>query len=476
MRISTESIYRRFLGGLQNATNRMIVAQEQVATGRRILRPSDDASAAARVLTLQRELADAERLRESTTFARTFVDASSGALEEGSGLLTEARAVIIQAMNGTLDQETRESLGRQIDLMRQQMLDIANRKSADRYLFSGTETGLEPWSTSVVDGIERAGYAGNGDQQRLRIGNGAEIELNVAGTAIFGAEEATTPSFSGLTGLAGGTTASQGLSWDNLLVSQTGLDLGNLASVGVGRTAGVDSTLLQSRGVTIDGTNDTVQLGNGPPVPIPEAGSPQSASVRVVDQFGAEVTLDFSTWTGVDYSGSLTGEGEISINGGPPVALDFNQQDQRLVSASGETILHLDLTNVQRAGAEVVQFDGRINLFDVLAGIASDLENADGLSQVEVTDRLEQRLGELDRHTDNLRVSLGVLGSRSGRLENTARRFDLVALQVEGLISETQDADITEAILDLQQAENTLQLSQAAGTRLIQRSLLEFIR
>ena len=476
MRISTESIYRRFLGGLQRSTNRMIAAQEQVATGRRVLRPSDDASAAARVLTLQRELADAERLRESTTFARTFVDASAGALEEGSGLLTEARAVLIQAMNGTLDQKTRESLGQQIDLMRQQMLDIANRKSADRFLFSGTQTGAEPWRTTTVDGVERAIYVGNDDQQRLRIGNGAEIDLNLSGQAIFGAEQAMAPSFSGLTGLAAGSTASQGTAWESLTVTQTSLDLGNLAAAGVVQAAGSDSDLLQSRSLRIDATEATVQLGDGPPAKLPAPGEPQAASVRVRDEYGAELTLDFSGWNGADYTGTVTGEGEVRVAGGAAVALDFTEDDQRLESPSGETVLHLDLTQVRRAGEEVVQFDGRVNLFDLMAGIASDLENTTGLSQTEVTDRLNQRLRELDRHTDNLRVGLGVLGSRSGRLENTARRFDLVALQVEGLISESQDADITEAILDLQQAENTLQLSQATGVRLIQRSLLEFIR
>jgi flagellar hook-associated protein 3 len=476
MRISTESIYRRFLSGLQNSTGRMVRAQEQVATGRRVLRPSDDATAAARVLTLQRELADADRLRESSTFARTFVDAATGALEEGSTLLAEARSIVIQGMNGTLDDESRQALGQRIDLLRQQMLDIANRKSADRFLFSGTATGSAPWSSESTGGYQRASYLGNDDQQSLRIGNGAEIGINLPGSQIFGQIQAAAPSFSGLTGVAAGRTASEGVAWEELVFKQISLDLADLDSVGVVETAGTDSTLLQGAALTIDAAAGTVQLGNGDPVSIPAVTDPAAQAVKLTNEHGAELTLDFTAWSGADWSGSIYGDGAVSISGGPFQDIDFNDNNMRVESPSGDAVLHLDMREVRRTGDEVAQFDGRVNLFDLLAGIAHDLDNGSGLASAEVTDRLTQRLGELDRHSDNLLVGLGVLGSRSGRLENTAQRYDLVSLQVEGLISESRDADITEAILDLRQAESTLQLSQATGTRLIQRTLLDFIR
>lgn len=476
MRISTESIYRRFLGGLQSATRRMVGAQEQVASGRRVLRPSDDPTAAARVLTLQRELADAERLRESSSFARTFVDAATGALEEGSSLLAEARAIVIQGMNGTLDDESRRALGQRIELLRQQMLDIANRKSADRFLFSGTETGSQPWASGTVDGLTRTTYLGNDAQQSLRIGNGAEIGINLPGSQIFGGKQSQSPSFTGLTGLRAGSTASEGNAWELMEVIQTSLDLGGLTAVGVVQASGVPSTVLQSRTLTIDPVAGRIQLGGGDSVAIPDVTDPAANALRLRDEFGAELTLDLSGWNGAAYSGAVTGQGAISVSGGPPVPLDFTDTDARLESPSGASVLHLDLTQVRRAGEETLQFDGRVNLFDLLSGISFDLDNTGGLDTADVTSRLTQRLGELDRHSDNLLVGLGVLGSRSGRLENTAQRFDLVALQVEGLISDSQDADITEAILDLRQAENTLQLSQATGTRLIQRTLLDFIR
>jgi flagellar hook-associated protein 3 FlgL len=49
MRVSTESVYRRVLLGLQSNFSKLVRAQEQVASGQRILRPSDDPTGTARV-------------------------------------------------------------------------------------------------------------------------------------------------------------------------------------------------------------------------------------------------------------------------------------------------------------------------------------------------------------------------------------------------------------------------------------------
>jgi flagellar hook-associated protein 3 len=475
MRVSTDAIYARVLGGLRVGFDRLIGAQEQVATGRRLLRPSDDATATSRVLTLQRELSDAERLRESSVFARTFVDSAASALEETSGLLAEVRVLVLQGMNGTLDSEARQALGQRVELLRQQLIGVANDKSADRFLFSGTATGAPPWAETSVGGYPRTAYRGNDDEQLIRIGSGAEVGINLPGSVLFDRREPRGPAFAGLTGLRAGSSASEGESWEWLEVEQTGLDLGDLASVGVSQSSGSPSTILQSAPLAIDAATSTVRLGQGTPVKIPGPTAAGADAVLLRDEFGAEVTLDFSLWSGLDYSGAVTGTGTISVAGGAPVALDFSDTDLRLENPATGMVLHLDTTAVRRSGQEVVQFDGAVNLFDVLGGIAADLANDAELPSTLLADRLELRLSELDRHADSVLVGLGVLGSRSGRLESTASRFDQVTLQVEALISESRDADVTQAILDLRQAESTLELAQSTGVRLIQRTLLDFV-
>ena len=115
-------------------------------------------------------------------------------------------------------------------------------------------------------------------------------------------------------------------------------------------------------------------------------------------------------------------------------------------------------------------------MFDTLQGITDDLRNADGLSQDKLLERLNLRLEELDRNAGNVGISLGVLGSRSARVQAAEDRLRGVDLQLNSLLSDTRDADLAEAVTTMVRAEQTLQIAQATGVRLIQTSLLNFLR
>lgn len=475
MRVTNESLYRRLLSGLSLNQRRMVRAQEQVASGRRLVRPSDDPTGTSRVLTLERELADARRVRESITLGRTFVDTAMSSLQEGTGLLSEARALMIQGMNGTVDPQSRIAIADQIDLLRLELLEIANRKSADRFLFAGSATGTEPFEANSVGGYDRVSYSGDDATQELRIGGDVTVGLNIPGTEAFAKLEPAGVTFAGLTGLGVGTTASEGTSWETVTITTTAVDLGALASVGVTSAGGAD-TILQTSAIAIDAASQTIALGNGQPVPIPKPTSPGAQALTLVDEFGAQLVLDVSGWNGADYSGQVDGQGTIRLGDGDPIALDFGATDQRLEGGATGTVLHVDLTGVRSSGEDVAQFAGAVNVFDLLAGVSADLRNDSGLPATQVNERMNLRLTELDRHFDNVLVAGGILGSRTQRLETTEGRMANAMVQISGLLSNVEDADFTEVVMDLQRAESTLQLTQATGTRLIQRTLLDFIR
>ena len=65
MRISTLSTLRRVLYGLRQNQFASIRAQEQLASGRRILRPSDDPVGTTQVIRIDHQLADVMRYRRA---------------------------------------------------------------------------------------------------------------------------------------------------------------------------------------------------------------------------------------------------------------------------------------------------------------------------------------------------------------------------------------------------------------------------
>jgi flagellar hook-associated protein 3 FlgL len=172
----------------------------------------------------------------------------------------------------------------------------------------------------------------------------------------------------------------------------------------------------------------------------------------------------------------VTGNAQISIGGGPPQALDFSAADLELVDPKSGNRVHVDATQMVKAGSELALFNGASDLFAVLAGIATDLEDSSQWSLDELTDRLDARLGELTRHEENVTRALGVLGARSQRLSVSGERFQNLELRVGAELGELRDADLAQAISDLSQAELAVQQSQSAGSRLLNLSLLNYLR
>jgi flagellar hook-associated protein 3 FlgL len=471
-RVGTQSTFMRVLLGIQRNQRASIRAQEQLSSGLRILRPSDDPTGAARSLSLLRRLADVGRFDRSIAAGRATVDTATSELQSASDLLSEAREVLVQAMNGTLTQEDRDSLAVEFDLLHAQLLEIANARSGDRYVFGGTATGAPPWREEGG----RVRYFGDRESQILRVGNEVDVAINVPGSELFGRFEPTGAIYAGLTGAAPGTTADEGSGFATLRLRHDATDPGSLASVGIALLAGgASDTLLGAHDLVIDTAAGTIRLGSGPAVELPAAGDPALAHVTVANALGGELHLDLTGFTGGDFTTTVTGQGSASLDGTTFTPIDFADGDFLLRDEAAGIVLHVDATGIGRAGDELVSFGGTANLFDVLSGIAADLRNPDGLAHPELLQRLDRRLDELDRNQENVLVGLGVLGARSQRLASASERSADVELQLESLLSDVRDADFATVALDLARSEQTLQLAQASGARLLQNTLLNFL-
>lgn len=476
LRISTSSTYSRVLFGLRDNQLANIRAQEQIATGRRLLRPSDDPTGTAQALSISTQLADIDRVGAAVRDGRALVDTATSSLEDGSRLIAEAQSFLIQGLNGTLSQADRESIATQFDLLRAQMVDIANVRSGGRYLFSGTENDAPPWSEVEAGGLTRIVYGGNEEDQVLRVGEGVDVGIGLPGTAIFAGGTPSGTRFSGLTGVTSGATADEGNGYEYVRFRHDSTDPSDLATVGIALVdGGAGDTLLGDNALTIDTAAGTIQLGDGEAVALPAATDPDAAAFTLRNGNGGRLHLDLSGFTGVDYAGTIRGEGSVSIDGSAYQSVDFTETDLELVNEGTGSVLHLDTTAVSRAGEELVTFGGTLNVFDLLQGIAEDLRNTEGLSTPEVQSRLEDRLLELGDAEENLLVGLGVLGARSQRLVTSEARALDVQLALEDLLSDVQDADLSEVALDLTRSEFSLQAAQASGARLLQNSLLNFL-
>lgn len=86
------------------------------------------------------------------------------------------------------------------------------------------------------------------------------------------------------------------------------------------------------------------------------------------------------------------------------------------------------------------------------------------------------RLGELDDAIANVLKCRAEIGAKVNRLEKTLSAYDDRVINFTKLLSETEDADIAEVVMNLSMQENVYRAALASGARIIQPSLVDFLR
>jgi flagellin-like hook-associated protein FlgL len=321
----------------------------------------------------------------------------------------------------------------------------------------------------TIGGESRIVFRGNDQRQRIQTGRDAEVAINVSGQEVFGKFAYTDTDLTSNTGIKSGTTADSGTGYSELIVQQNG----TTGAMGAGITL-VDAadTLVGSQPLDVDGGARTVQLGTGEILDIP---TPAPTTMTVRDENGATVELDLSGWGGGNLNTTLTGAASVSIDGVNFTPVNLTETDLLLRSQSTGARLHVDTTGLNVAGSDLVTFSGTPSVFDTIRGVVADLRMPEGTDRLMLSERLQTRLGELDRSEGDMIISLGRLGTAAQQIDIASTRLEDLDVSVRSLISDVEDADFAEVALDLQRSEQTLQLAQATGSRLMQQSLLRFL-
>jgi len=113
---------------------------------------------------------------------------------------------------------------------------------------------------------------------------------------------------------------------------------------------------------------------------------------------------------------------------------------------------------------------GTPDVFQTLTELADSLDASD-LNAVGRT-----ALTRLDAHMDNINSLRGEVAAKVNRLELTGSRFAIDDIARQDQLAEIEDTDMAQAIMDLRTRENVLRASLSVGARVIQPSLVDFLR
>ncbi|HEY6513521.1 MAG TPA: flagellar hook-associated protein FlgL [Burkholderiaceae bacterium] len=275
IRISTASAFDTGISTLQKRQGDLNEAQQQLTSGKRISRLSDDPVAAARAERARAAQARADADQRAVDASRATVAQVESAFSDANDLVQQARELMVAAGNTSYGPSERRSIAQQLAGIRTQLLQVANRgDGAGGFLFSGQGVGSPPFvdapggvtygataGTTHTASSEPLPLAADGRAAFLeaRGGNGVFVTAaaGVAGTAWIDAGGVTDPSQ--LTGLPYSVQFTVGGAGTTYTVQRNGAAtaLTNVPYVS-GQSIQIDGMAFAITGVPANGDNFTI--------------------------------------------------------------------------------------------------------------------------------------------------------------------------------------------------------------------------
>ncbi len=279
------AVYNNVNFALQLHAKTMYGLQEQASSGSRINRPSDDASAAYRVMGLDSEQRYLANFVKNIENAGSSLEMAIFVLAKMGDALTDTKTDLTQIISGTYGegenaQIARNNVALQINDILEQMVSFANTKHVDQFIFAGHSTSAAPYVVQREDGeIVSVAYRGGAEGRSINVAPDVQSQITYVGEDIFSLDNRQTPVFYGMTGAAVGTGtpsvkgdfwltvthdgSNYKLSIDGGTTEVTVPAVGDVSNIAVSNSEGqvlyVDATDLSATGiehVRVPGTHD----------------------------------------------------------------------------------------------------------------------------------------------------------------------------------------------------------------------------
>ena len=186
MRISTTQIYTQGIEAFQRQQVKLAKLQQQISSGVRLGKPSDDPAAASRMLQMEQSVSLTLQYQVNIGLAEQRLEREETALASIETLLFRVRELTIQAGDGALDFNGLAAIGQEIGQRREELLALANtRDNNGDFLFAGYQNGTRPFVERRVGSISEVVYNGDQGQRLLQISETRQLEVDDPGSEIF---------------------------------------------------------------------------------------------------------------------------------------------------------------------------------------------------------------------------------------------------------------------------------------------------
>jgi flagellar hook-associated protein 3 FlgL len=178
MRVTESLRYSQVNQRLASLRSKYQQAAKEATTGLRVNAPSDDPVSAADGVRTASALTRNESFQRNIDLVRGDAEMAESSLAEAGSIFQRALELAMQGANGSNSEDQRNALAIEAQQLVSQVIEVANTKGSQGYLFSGTRTDTAAFDS---DGV----FQGNDESHIIQTGAGTTTIANVSGAQAF---------------------------------------------------------------------------------------------------------------------------------------------------------------------------------------------------------------------------------------------------------------------------------------------------
>ena len=186
MRISTNQIYDQNMRSIMQNQGDLAKTQEQLATGKKLLKPSDDPVGAANALRLTERLDSLTQFKRNNDLVTGSLELQETVLDSVRSSADRARALAIQSGNGAYTAADREAIASELKQIKLELLDLMNTKDADgNYLYSGFQSGKQAFAFEPASSGNAITFSGDQGKNFINLSESSKVPSTTSGFEVF---------------------------------------------------------------------------------------------------------------------------------------------------------------------------------------------------------------------------------------------------------------------------------------------------
>jgi flagellar hook-associated protein 3 FlgL len=186
MRITTNLIYNQNFRAINTNQGNLSEIQQQLSTGKQLLKPSDDPVGASQIIRITEELDKIQQFQRNNDLVTNSLELQETSLRSINDVVNRARVLVVQSGNGILGPEDRRAIGAEIEQIRNQVLDLMNsQNSSGEYIFAGYQSSKQAFEFSPSQPGKKVTFEGDDGTNEIQISDSVKVRSSSSGKTIF---------------------------------------------------------------------------------------------------------------------------------------------------------------------------------------------------------------------------------------------------------------------------------------------------